>query len=125
MQLAKDYSPQGGPEMGKKALAAVLVSRGIFPSLGEREKAIFTSSEISEGMFSKAPSLSSFSVGIVSDWCCCGGLLAQLREIESYRSLDAQLAGTKDVQSKEKLIEEKDLVGADIAVWCFLLLFSG
>lgn len=40
---------------------------------------------------------------------------AKMQELESYRSLDAAISGTK-TQPKSELIEEKDFVGADIAV---------
>ena len=40
---------------------------------------------------------------------------AKVQEIANYRSLDAAIKGTS-TQPKSQLIEEKDFVGADIAV---------
>ncbi|KAJ4518767.1 hypothetical protein HRR78_001255 [Exophiala dermatitidis] len=78
-------------ESSKRAIAEMLINEGIFPSLGEREKAIFSTSPVSDGEFSK------------------------MQELESFRSLDAALAGTS-TKPKTQLIEERDVVGADIAV---------
>lgn len=39
----------------------------------------------------------------------------KMKEIESFRSLDAELSGTQGKQASA-LIEEKDAYGADIAV---------
>lgn len=41
--------------------------------------------------------------------------LAKAQELANYRSLDAAMKGTS-TQRKSQLIEEKDFVGADIAV---------
>lgn len=38
-----------------------------------------------------------------------------MQELANYRSLDAAMSGTSE-QPKSQLIEEKDLVGSDIAV---------
>ncbi|EXJ67670.1 uncharacterized protein A1O5_09016 [Cladophialophora psammophila CBS 110553] len=75
-------------EANRRSLAEMLINEGIYPSLGEREKAIFTTSPVSE---------------------------TKMQELANYRSLDAALAGTS-TQPKSQLIEEKDFVGADIAV---------
>ena len=40
---------------------------------------------------------------------------AKMREINEYRHLDAQLSGTEGKRASQ-LIEEKEIVGADIAV---------
>ena len=66
----------------------VIVEKGVFPSLGEREKMIWTTSPVPED---------------------------KMREIAEYRSLDAQISGN-DAKRKSELLEEKDFVGADIAV---------
>ncbi len=39
----------------------------------------------------------------------------KVQELANYRSLDAAIQGTS-TQTKKQLIEEKDFVGADIAV---------
>ncbi|KAL2436436.1 hypothetical protein ABEF95_010009 [Exophiala dermatitidis] len=75
-------------ETSKRAIAEMLINEGIYPSLGEREKAIFSTSPVSD---------------------------AKMQELESFRSLDAALAGTS-TRPKTQLIEERDVVGADIAV---------
>ncbi|KIX99752.1 uncharacterized protein Z520_04388 [Fonsecaea multimorphosa CBS 102226] len=75
-------------DANRRALAEVLINEGIYPSLGEREKAIFTTSPVSE---------------------------TKMQELANFRSLDAALSGTS-TQPKSQLIEEKDFVGADIAV---------
>ncbi|EXJ82801.1 hypothetical protein A1O3_06616 [Capronia epimyces CBS 606.96] len=75
-------------DTNKRVLAETLINEGIYPSLGEREKAIFTTSPVSD---------------------------AKIQEIESFRSLDAALAGTS-TEPTSQLIEERDVVGADIAV---------
>ncbi len=38
-----------GGEATRRSLAEVLINEGIYPSLGEREKAIFTTSPVSDG----------------------------------------------------------------------------
>ena len=69
-------------------LAEVLIQEGIYPSLGEREKAIFTTSPVDE---------------------------RKQRELESFRSLDAAVANGGE-RRKRISVQEMDLVGADVAV---------
>ena len=69
-------------------LAEVLIQEGIYPSLGEREKAIFATSPVDE---------------------------RKQRELESFRSLDAAVMNGGNRGRKEK-VEEVDFVGADVAV---------
>ncbi|EXJ87888.1 hypothetical protein A1O1_04815 [Capronia coronata CBS 617.96] len=88
-QAREELAGQGqDANTNKRVLAEMLISEGIYPSLGEREKAIFTTSPVSD---------------------------AKMQELESFRSLDAALAGTSS-KPKHQLIEERDVVGADIAV---------
>ncbi|KIW66161.1 hypothetical protein PV04_08362 [Phialophora macrospora] len=77
-----------GSDANRRSLAEMLINEGIYPSLGEREKAIFTTSPVSE---------------------------SKMQELANYRSLDAAIQGTS-AQPKSQLIEEKDFVGADIAI---------
>ncbi|KIX03404.1 uncharacterized protein Z518_06956 [Rhinocladiella mackenziei CBS 650.93] len=77
-----------GSDVNKREVAEMLINEGIYPSLGEREKAIFTTSPVSH---------------------------SKMQELENYRSLDAALAGTS-ARPKSQLIEERDVVGADIAI---------
>ncbi|KIW18515.1 hypothetical protein PV08_02803 [Exophiala spinifera] len=85
-ELAKSSSlPDDGTN--KRALAEQLINEGIYPSLGEREKAIFSTSPVSDD---------------------------KIHEIEQFRSLDAALTGQP--VKKGAPVEEVDLVGADIAV---------
>ena len=72
----------------KRDLAEVLVNEGIYPSLGEREKAIFTTSPVDE---------------------------RKQRELESFRSLDAAVMNGGQ-RGKRVSIQEMDFVGADVAV---------
>ena len=69
-------------------LAEVLIQEGIYPSLGEREKAIFTTSPVDE---------------------------RKQRELESFRSLDAAVMNGGE-RGKRTKVEERDFVGADFAV---------
>ena len=73
---------------GGRKLAEMLIAEGIFPSIGEREKAIFATSPVDE---------------------------RKQRELESFRSLDAAVRNGGDREVKMR-VEEKSLVGADIAV---------
>ncbi|KAJ9640635.1 hypothetical protein H2204_003264 [Knufia peltigerae] len=77
-------SPDG---TNKRALAEQLINEGIYPSLGEREKAIFSTSPVTDD---------------------------KIHEIEQFRSLDAALSGQP--AKKGAPVEEVDVVGADIAV---------
>ncbi len=69
-------------------LAEVLIQEGIYPSLGEREKAIFTTSPVDE---------------------------RKQKELESFRSLDAAVMNGGE-RGKRTKVEEVDFVGADVAV---------
>lgn len=69
-------------------LAEVLIQEGIYPSLGEREKAIFTTSPVDE---------------------------QKQRQLESFRSLDAAVMNGRE-RGKRISVQEMDLVGADVAV---------
>ena len=73
---------------GGRKLAEMLIAEGIFPSIGEREKAIFATSPVDD---------------------------SKQRELESFRSMDAAVRNGGDMRKKMK-VEEKNLVGADIAV---------
>jgi len=75
-------------DANRRSLAETLINEGIYPSLGEREKAIFMTSPVDD---------------------------SKVQELANYRSLDAAIQGTS-AQPKSQLIEEKDFVGADIAV---------
>ncbi|KIW53267.1 hypothetical protein PV05_08856 [Exophiala xenobiotica] len=84
----EELDAQGrGTEGNKRALAEQLINEGIYPSLGEREKAIFSTSPVTD---------------------------EKMHEIEQFRSLDAALTGSKG--KKGQPVEEVDIVGADIAV---------
>ena len=69
-------------------LAEILIQEGIYPSLGEREKAIFATSPVDE---------------------------RKQRELESFRSLDAAVMNGGE-RGRREVVEERDLVGADVAV---------
>ncbi|RVX73813.1 hypothetical protein B0A52_02703 [Exophiala mesophila] len=73
---------------GNRGLAELLINEGIYPSLGEREKAIFSTSPVDN---------------------------KKVQELEQYRSLDAALTGSSTKPSSQ-LIEERDVLEADIAV---------
>lgn len=73
---------------GSRALAEVLIQEGIYPSLGEREKAIFVTSPVDE---------------------------QKRRELESWRSLEAAVANGGE-RGKKEPVEEKEALGADIAI---------
>ncbi|EXJ57529.1 hypothetical protein A1O7_07877 [Cladophialophora yegresii CBS 114405] len=77
-----------GNDSNRRSLAEMLINEGVYPSLGEREKAIFMTSPVSA---------------------------SKMQELAEYRSLDAAMQGTS-TKPKNQLIEEKDFVGADIAV---------
>ena len=78
----------GGNTVGGRDLAEVLIAEGIYPSLGEREKAIFTTSPVDE---------------------------RKQRELESFRSLEAAVVNGGE-RGKKGTVEERELVGADVAV---------
>lgn len=78
----------GAKVVGGRKLAEILIGEGIFPSLGEREKAIFMTSPVDE---------------------------TKQRELESFRSLDAAVMNGGNRREKQE-VEEKNFVGADIAV---------
>jgi hypothetical protein len=69
-------------------LAEILIQEGIYPSLGEREKAIFATSPVDE---------------------------RKQRELESFRSLDAAVMNGGE-RGRRGEVEEKEWVGADVAV---------
>jgi hypothetical protein len=69
-------------------LAEILIQEGIYPSLGEREKAIFATSPVDE---------------------------RKQRELESFRSLDAAVMNGGE-RGRRAEVEEKEWVGADVAV---------
>ncbi|RMZ88585.1 hypothetical protein DV736_g4186, partial [Chaetothyriales sp. CBS 134916] len=79
----------GGTTVGGRDLAEVLTAEGIFPSLGEREKAIFSTSPVDE---------------------------RKQRELEQFRSLEAALTNGVDGRGGKGQVEEKEFVGADVAV---------
>ncbi|RMZ82599.1 hypothetical protein DV738_g1579, partial [Chaetothyriales sp. CBS 135597] len=81
----------GGTTVGGRDLAELLTSEGIFPSLGEREKAIFSTTPVDEH---------------------------KQRELEQFRSLEAALLNGIDGGrgGPKGMVEEKEFVGADIAV---------
>ena len=81
-------SPGGTRTFRGRPLAEVLINEGIYPSLGEREKAIFATSPVDE---------------------------QQRRELESWRSLEAAVANGGERGRKEP-IEEREALGADIAI---------
>ena len=81
-------TPGGTRVLGGRELAEVLIGEGIFPSLGEREKAIFATSPVDE---------------------------RKQRELESFRSLDAAVMNG-GVRGEKKEVEVKEAVGADIAI---------
>jgi len=87
---ARDELAQKSPDGTAKRDDAedVLNSAGVFPSLGEREKIIFRTSPVSP---------------------------EKMREIENFRSLDAELSGTQGRRAST-LIDEKDALHADIAL---------
>jgi hypothetical protein len=80
-QSASITSPQ-------RTLAELLISEGIYPSLGEREKAIFATRPVDA---------------------------QKERELESWRSLEA-VVQNGGVRGEKLAVEEKSVVGADIAV---------
>ena len=73
---------------GSRALSEVLIPEVIYPSLGEREKAIFVTSPVDD---------------------------QKRRELESWRSLEAAVANGGERGKKEQ-VEEKEALGADIAI---------
>lgn len=99
-----------GTEANRRSLAETLINEGIYPSLGEREKAIFTTSPVSECKFESRP-----IVATPKNHADEKKKPAKMQELANYRSLDAALAGTS-TKPKSQLIEERDIVGADIAV---------
>ena len=96
-----------GAEGNKRALAEQLINEGIYPSLGEREKAIFSTSPVTDGKQKPQPSSKTVTVAD-------GSKTEKMHEIEQFRSLDAALTGSKG--KKGQPVEEVDIVGADIAV---------
>ena len=72
----------------KRELAEMLTQEGIYPSLGEREKAIFATSPVDE---------------------------QKEKELKIWRSLDAAVANGGE-RGKKVEVEEKDVLGADIAI---------
>ena len=78
----------GGTKLAGRDIADVLTGEGIFPSLGERERAIFSTSPVDE---------------------------RKKRELENFRSLEAAMVNGEDI-GKKGSVEEKELVGADVAV---------
>jgi hypothetical protein len=81
-------SPGGTPQTTSRALAEILIQEGIFPSLGEREKAIFVTSPVDE---------------------------QKRRELESWRKLEAAVANGGE-RGRREPVEEREAVGADIAI---------
>lgn len=83
----------------------VVMREGVFPSLGERQKAIFRNSPVSPGEY----------IGIIVP---IPTLLIRetekLKEIANFRSLDAELSGTQG-KGASTLIEERDAHDADVA----------
>ena len=105
----EELDAQGrGTEGNKRALAEQLINEGIYPSLGEREKAIFSTSPVTDGKQNRPPrSRRTVTVADVPK-------TEKMHEIEQFRSLDAALTGSKG--KKGQPVEEVDIVGADIAV---------
>ena len=116
---------------GNRGLAELLINEGIYPSLGEREKAIFSTSPVDnsgfysslfllnsrgqgrgEGKF-QLPASSFFSSLLKANKPFCK--IEKVQELEQYRSLDAALTGSSTKPSSQ-LIEERDVLEADIAV---------
>jgi hypothetical protein len=98
-------------EGNKRALAEQLINEGIYPSLGEREKAIFSTSPVTDGKQTPFPQkLSKQNGSHLAD----ESKTEKMHEIEQFRSLDAALTGSKG--KKRQPVEEVDIVGADIAV---------
>jgi hypothetical protein len=74
--------------LDSRDIAEILIGEGIYPSLGEREKAIFATSPVDE---------------------------RKQRELESFRSLDAAVMNGGE-RGRREAVEERDVVGADVAV---------
>lgn len=74
--------------LGGRGIAELLIQEGIYPSLGEREKAIFATSPVDD---------------------------QKIRELGAWRSLDAAVAND-GVRGVKGTVEEREVVGADIAV---------
>ncbi|KIV79806.1 hypothetical protein PV11_07351 [Exophiala sideris] len=87
VKAQKEMADQGKGGETKRSVAEMLINEGIYPSLGEREKAIFSTSPVTDD---------------------------KIQELEQYRSLDAALEGT--TKKGGQTVEERDIVGADIAV---------
>ncbi|ETN38012.1 uncharacterized protein HMPREF1541_07635 [Cyphellophora europaea CBS 101466] len=90
-QQQSETTPDGdsaSPQLEGRTLAEVLIQEGIYPSLGEREKAIFATSPVDK---------------------------QKQRELESFRSLDAAVANG-GVRGEKGSVEVKEAVGADIAI---------
>ncbi|KAK5072159.1 hypothetical protein LTS08_000745 [Lithohypha guttulata] len=90
LEKARDEIAQKSPDgVGRRPDAEeVLNEGGVYPSLGEREKVIFRTSPVSP---------------------------EKMKEIAHFRSLDAELSGTKG-KGASILIEEREAYAADIAV---------
>lgn len=90
LEKARDELAQKSPDGTARRDDAedVVNSAGVYPSLGEREKVLFRTSPVSP---------------------------EKLKEIEQFRSLDAELSGTQG-RRPSTLIDEKDALGADIAL---------
>jgi hypothetical protein len=84
----KQNGSSGQQNGAKRDLAELLIQEGIYPSLGEREKAIFATSPVDE---------------------------QKQRELNSWRSLDAAVANG-GVRGERGKVVERDVVGSDIAV---------
>ncbi|KPI44750.1 uncharacterized protein AB675_8483 [Cyphellophora attinorum] len=87
--LEERQNGSNGQQSGaKRDLAELLIQEGIYPSLGEREKAIFATSPVDE---------------------------QKQKELNSWRSLDAAVANG-GVRGEKGEVVERDVVGSDIAV---------
>jgi len=85
----EELAAEGKGDTDKRAVAEMLINEGIYPSLGEREKAIFSTSPVTD---------------------------EKIQELEQFRSLDAALTGTSAKPPNQLIDERDDIVGADIAI---------